>query len=477
MDDTTYDSLLQHLTDAGQQHVLRFWSELNPSQQDRLSKQLQTLDLDFVHQLNKTNNSSPQQKDLTGRITSPPGFLLNANHPEFLPEKVRQRGEQALRDGQVGVVIVAGGQGTRLGFPHPKGMFPIGPVSGATLFQILFEKVRAISQRYQTRLPVYLMTSPATHTPTVDYLTTNQRFGLSDDEVSIFYQGVMPAIDAVSKKLLLSDRSSLCLSPDGHGGLVRALKQHGLFAEMRQRHIQQLFYLQIDNPLVPLADTDFIGYHLLSSSEATTMVVRKQDPTEKVGVAASVDDQLRIIEYSDLPLELMEKRDAKGALKLWAGNIAVHLFDVSFLERVADGLIDMPYHHAYKKVPYVDDSGNRVEPSEPNAIQFEQFIFDLLPSARQARVVEVNRQTAFAPVKNSTVTAHDSPEGVRRQMVTVYRHWLQTIGVEIADNVAVEISPLFAIDPNQLRERVTEGMSIKTDTYLQVAADDSWSGT
>ena len=219
----------------------------------------------------------------------------------FAGRRPKPAGAEALAAGKVAALLVAGGQGTRLGFDHPKGLYRIGPVSQASLFQILMEKMLAAGRRYGVSIPLYLMTSPATHAETLEYLAANGRFGLPEQDLHVFCQGTMPAVDAESGRLLLESPGSLALSPDGHGGMLAALARSGGLDDLAARGIEQLFYFQVDNPLAPVCDAAFLGYHLLAGSELSTLVVAKEFPTERVGNVASVDGRLRIIEYSDLP--------------------------------------------------------------------------------------------------------------------------------------------------------------------------------
>lgn len=263
------------------------------------------------------------------------------------------RGRQALAAGQVGVILVAGGQGTRLGFDHPKGMFRIGPVSGRTLFQIHVEKLLATVGRFGVRIPLYLMTSPATHDETVKYLNANDRFGLPVEDLHVFCQGTMPAVDAATGRVLLEAVDRLALSPNGHGGMLAAFATSGAMADAQRRGISQLFYFQVDNPLVEIAGPEYIGYHVLSDSEMTTQVIAKRDPLEKVGNVVSADGRSLVIEYSDLPDDIARLTNADGSLKIWAGSIAVHVFDLAFLRRMAGQLDsqsgEFPFHIANKK--------------------------------------------------------------------------------------------------------------------------------
>jgi len=365
-------------------------------------------------------------------------------------------GANALRAGEVAVLVVAGGQGTRLGFDHPKGMFPIGPVSNDTLFQIHMEKVLATARRYNVSVPLCVMTSPATHDETVRFLDQHDRFGLPADDLLVFCQGTMPAVDDEHGKLLLAEKHRLALSPDGHGGMLRAIDRSGTLGRLAERGIRRLFYFQVDNPLVAIASAEMIGYHAASGSQLTTQVIAKQDPSERVGNVVSVDGRLHVIEYSDLPDDIAALRNEDGGLKLWAGSIAVHVMDVDFLRQQAAADDALPFHIAHKKVPHLDldTRGERIEPDAPNALKFERFIFDLLPAAENAVVVEVDRRRGFAPLKNAPGAESDTPEHVREAMVEEHRRWLTAAGVEVSEGVAVEISPLYALDEGELCDKL-----------------------
>ena len=465
------DSLLQQLHETlapfNQEHVLQFWEELNSEERQSIARQIQALDLAQLDELWKRRDFQSTQEDFTGRISSPPSYRLQDSNQDISRQQAEDAGEATLRAGAVGVVIVAGGQGSRLGFPHPKGMYPIGSVSGATLFQILIEKVRAVGNRFGVHLPVYVMTSPATHDETVDFFDKHDRFGLRKEDLAVFCQGVMPAVESATGKLLLQDKASLCLSPDGHGGLLAALDRAHLFQAMRTRGVDCLFYVQVDNPLAPVAEPQYLGYHTLSHSDVTTLVIEKRNAFEKVGNVVAIDGKLRIIEYSDFPKEQAVAQASDGSLLSWAGNIAVHVFDVAFLEEAVSGRIEMPFHPACKKLPCISQLGQRVDPTEPNAVKFERFIFDLLPAADRASVVEVDRKETFAPVKNPPEAEHDTPETAQAQMGRIYRSWLQKAGIKVEGGAPVEISPLFAWDVQELRDKLSGKTTINRPTYLR----------
>src|SRR5262249_47577418 len=239
------------------------------------------------------------------------------------------------------------------------------------------------------------MTSPATDEVTREYLAQHRWFGLPADDCRIFCQGTMWAVDDRFERILLERPDSLFVGPDGHGGMLAAFSKSGCLADAQQRGVKHIFYGQIDNPLLQVCDELFLGSHVLADSEMTTQVVKKRDALERVGNVVSIDGQVQMIEYSDLPEQFARQTNADGSLKLWAGNLAVHAFDLQFLARVATQRDALPFHTATKKVSCLDAAGNTVEPSKPNALRFEKFIFDLLPLAKNALVVEADPAEAF----------------------------------------------------------------------------------
>jgi UDP-N-acetylglucosamine/UDP-N-acetylgalactosamine diphosphorylase len=460
------EGLRQRLSAHGQEHLVGFWSQLDGRQREALAAQIRGLDLELIDRLYGHPQDQVDVRQLAERAAPPPSFKLGAGAGGIQPQAAQARGAEALRAGRVGAMLVAGGQGTRLGFDHPKGMFPIGPISQKPLFQIHVEKILAASRRYGVRIPLYLMTSPATHHETLEFFAANDRFGLPEEDLFVFCQGTMPAVDAATGKILLAAPDQIALSPDGHGGMLAAFHRSGGLRDARDRGIRHLFYFQVDNPLVDICSPEFLGYHLLAHSEMTSQVVRKQEPLEKVGNVVRVDGRLRVIEYSDLPDDVARRRGPDGSLDIWAGSIAVHVLETAFLGAMVSDAHGLPFHYARKKVAHVDPSGNQVQPKEPNAIKFERFIFDLMPSANGAVVVEVDPAEHFAPLKNAPGEAKDTPEAVRAQMIALHSRWLRDAGVAVGDGVPVEISPLYALDAEELAQRVAK-TPIAQPTYLE----------
>jgi UDP-N-acetylglucosamine/UDP-N-acetylgalactosamine diphosphorylase len=467
-------ALAAHLAPLGQLHLLAFWESLAPAQRAKLARQVLAIDPALFRQLQTEyrravaagGDARSKWAALAARAQSPPAMRLDGSGVPFTKQAARARGAQLLSAGQVGLILVAGGLGTRLGFDQPKGMFPVGPLSGRTLFQILFEKLQAVARRYRVRIPLYVMTSPATDAPTRRFLDDHDWFGLPPDDRHVFCQATMWAVDDPFERILLAAPDSLFLGPDGHGGMLAAFEKSGCLRHAEQVGLRKLFYGQIDNPLLQVCDELLLGSHDLSGSEMTTQVVEKRHPRERVGNVVSIDGKVHVIEYSDLRDEFADQRDAQGRLKLWAGNLAVHVFDVQFLQRAAADRSALPFHYAKKKVACLGPDGRPVEPEQPNAIRFERFIFDLLPLAERALVVEADPAEAFAPVKNSNDEPTDNPRTAQAAMIAHARRKLRAAGAQIGDNVPAEINPLWADTVEEIRQRLPAGTLIREPTYF-----------
>lgn len=475
--------LLEKLKPFGQEHLLTFWDSLGEVEQKDLAAQIDNIDFAQIASLYEHRNDPAEALTLADKAKDPPAYKFSTvtdpapcNAPKAISaDEAIVAGKEALGKGQVAAVLVAGGQGTRLGFPHPKGMYSIGPVSGATLFQIHFEKVLATSRRYGKRsgktVPYCIMTSPPTHTETIEFLEKNSYFGLDKDDVFIFCQGTMPAVALEDGKVLLDEKGSIVRTPDGHGGMLAAMARNdgdgSILDRLRDRGIEYLFYNQVDNPLVRICSPEYLGYHILSGSELTSQVIRKQNPMDKVGNVVDVDGSLYVIEYSDLPEDVARRTNPDGSLQIWAGSIAVHIFGREFLQRASGVATSLPFHIARKKVPFVDlQSGERTKPEKENAVKFERFIFDLMPSAKHSIVVEVDPPNHYAPLKNAPGSPTDGPETVKRDLSSLHSAWLKSAGAKIEGEPEIEISPLFADSPETVKEKVQPGTVFERSTYL-----------
>jgi len=452
--------------EAGHPHLVKHWSGLPLKDQQRFSDQIKSIDFRELADLFGGSEQAVDWVDLSENAEPPSAIRLNESNPICSQMEARECGEQAIRDGKIGMILVAGGQGTRLGFDLPKGMFRIGPVSNRSLFAMHVDSLRGASRRYATSIPLYLMTSPATDSHTREYFEKHDRLGLKPEDLNIFCQGTMPAIDASSGKILMESHTSIALSPDGHGGIVSALDKRGILKSASERGIEHFFYAQVDNPLVRACDPLLIGYHLLAKSQMTTQVVKKRFATEKVGNVVSIDGRTHIIEYSDLPEPAANRIQSDGSLRLWAGNIAVHVLDLSFMASAAKNGGRLPFHRALKSVPFLSERGEMIKPSIPNAIKYERFVFDLLPLADRTIVVEADAADVFAPVKNAEGAATDTPSATRNAISAQHLRWLEQAGLEVSPNVKVEINPNWALDADELKMKIHKPSRILVDTYF-----------
>jgi len=445
-----YRNCVTVLWSRGQDHVLRWWDYLSPTQQERLLRDLESIPWDVLDRLIPTHVvHRPATADI-GDL-QPPTVYPRAPGADQQPlyENAVRLGRERLASGKVAALTVAGGQGTRLGFAGPKGVVPVTPVGAKTLFQLFAETVLAAGRRYGVSIPWYVMTSPANHHETVDFFIEHDFFGLPRPDVFLFPQGMLPALN-VGGRLLLEEKHRLALAPDGHGGVLKALVHGGALDDMRSRNIETVSYFQVDNPLVKPFDPLFIGLHALTESEMSAKIARKVDDLERVGNVCLRDGRLALIEYSEFSEDHAHARNADGGRRFDAGNLAIHLLDVDFVQRVTARSFDLPYRRAEKIVPYVDESGSVVVPTTTNAAKLETFIFDVLPWAKNPLVLEVDRAEEFSPVKN--LTGVDSLESARRDQVRRACRWLEAAGVSIPrrgdgePNVTVAISPLFALE-------------------------------
>lgn len=422
-----------------QAHVFDFWDRLETREREALLAQANRL----APQLAQiTQHQRRAVKALTGSAeqTLAPCEAIplperGGNPDDF--EKARLRGLELQRAGRVGVFVVAGGQGSRLGFPGPKGALPVGPVTDRTLFEIQAQKLRGLSRRCGHSVPWYLMTSESTDAPTREFFRESGYFGLDPKDVFIFRQDMLPATN-LECELMLESPGRIFESPNGHGGSLSALESSGALSDMAARGIDRIFYYQVDNPLVCLADPVYLGFHELRRAEMSCKVVRKTDPHEKLGVVAMRDQQLGIVEYTELGDRERFQRDESGDLEYWAGNIAIHILNTDFVRRVArDADRILPFHASKKSIPTIDSNGEPVEVREPNGYKFERFVFDALPEAKRVCILEARVDAEFSPIKNAD--GADSLVTARADMTALYGRWLEKTGIETRDRDLIEI--------------------------------------
>lgn len=419
-----------------QEHLLAFWPSLSEDSRQKLLEQIESIDFDLIQQLSGTAGKK-EKPDSIEPISAEKWTEIDKPRQAQLEEL----GWSLLKQGKAAVLVVAGGQGTRLGHPGPKGTFDIGLPSRKSLFQLQAERLTNLSDKAGKKIPWYIMTSPENDSETRSFFTEHQYFGYDSNHIHFFEQGVFPAID-YQGKVLLSTTDQIAMAPSGNGDCFPALKRNGMLAEMKQKGIEWLFYYNVDNAIVRIADPAFIGYAAASGHPSASKVVRKSHAQERVGIVCMQNGRPAVAEYSDIPEELMLAADENGQWLFPYANISMHLFHLDFVEQAAD--YSMPFHTANKKIRTVDANGIKVVPEQPNGYKLEKFIFDCFPLMDQMALLEVEREDEFAPVKNKE--GQDSPDTAREMLYHLHRKWLLAAGVskELIENQPVEISPLLS---------------------------------
>ncbi|MBE3069345.1 MAG: UDPGP type 1 family protein [Planctomycetes bacterium] len=467
----------RRVADAGQDHVWRFWDALPEDGRRRLLAQLAEVDFEELAALVDEHVTHPRPVELPPDLEPAPFIALPATAEDRRRrDEALRRGEALLAAGQVAAFVVAGGQGTRLGYDGPKGAFEVGPVSKRPLFKIFADAILSARRTCGAPIPWYIMTSRTNDRATRDFFEAHNFFDLPRDDVRFFSQGMMPAVDRQGK-LLLASPGDLAWSPDGHGGSIRALARSGMLADMAARGIEHISYFQVDNVLVPPVDPVFLGFHAEAASDMSSKMARKREPREKIGAFCLSRGRLHVIEYSDLPDVLADARAPDGRLRFEAGSIAIHILARRFVERLSAGRrFALPFHRAEKKIACVGADGRTAAPAAPNGVKFETFVFDALPMAEHPVVLEIDRRREFSPVKNAD--GEDSPATARRDMVALAAERLDEAGACVPRDPdgqplhPVEISPLAARTLEELKDLVARRRLRHIDGPLYLGPED-----
>lgn len=470
----SYEQAYRLLADHGQEHVVRFWDVLDKEGRDHLLAQIGEIDFALTDRLIAQWVSSEPPPERFARI-EPVRAIPPVDPARTDAREARDAGEEALRAGRVGLLLVAGGQGTRLGYHGPKGAYPIGPVTGKSLFAYHAEKIIHLQRRYGCVLPWYIMASEANAAQTLEFFHRHSFFGLHSRDVVFFRQRMVPCVD-MSGKLMLEAPDRLAMNPNGHGGVIPAVVENGIAKNCRERGVDTLSYFQVDNWAVKPGDPFFIGYHVLRDGEMSSKVHRKDSPREAVGVHCLCDGEYRVIEYTALDLypQLLET-DANGAPRYYAGNPAIHILDLGFIERVYGDYVRFPWWRAHKRIPCLNDRGELVKPDQPNGYKFETFVFDALRFIRHEPIaLEIYRQGEYTPIKQ--LEGPNSVRSARQSMSDYWGQWIEAAGYAVPRSpdghvsIGIEVSPLFAYSKEEFGERAA-GRSWQFDRDTAIEPD------
>ncbi|XP_031306845.2 UDP-N-acetylhexosamine pyrophosphorylase-like protein 1 isoform X2 [Camelus dromedarius] len=426
---------------AGQEHLLRFCAELAPGPRAALLAQLEPLEPEALGEhcrraaAARAHPSGPPP-ELAARLRPlPPERMGTASGGDPQSRRLwEEEGFHQIALNKVAVLLLAGGQGTRLGVTYPKGMYQVGLPSQKTLYQLQAERIRRVEQlageRCGTRctVPWYIMTSEFTLGPTAEFFKEHDFFHLDPNNVVMFEQRMLPAV-TFDGRAILERKDKVAMAPDGNGGLYCALADHQILEDMERRGVEFVHVYCVDNILVRLADPVFIGFCVLRGADCGAKVVEKAYPEEPVGVVCQVDGVPQVVEYSEISPETARLRAPGGGLLYNAGNICNHFFTRDFLQRVTREFEPLLKPHvAVKKVPYVDEEGNPVKPLKPNGIKMEKFVFDVLPFARNFVAFQVLREEEFSPLKNADSADRDNPSTARRALLAQHYRWALQAG-------------------------------------------------
>ena len=387
--------VIELLTQYNQLHIIKWLNNLDESKKKELIDQINNIDL---HQISELYDNAKKEIELKENKIEPIKYLDKQKMDEKTKLKLSELGEKIIRNGEYAVVTMAGGQGTRLEHPGPKGTFKLDVYGkGKYLFEILAENLKEANKKYDVVIPWYIMTSKENNTETVEFLEKNNYFGYEKESVIIFEQGELPLID-LEGKLLIGKDGKIKEASDGNGGVFSSLRTTGALADIKERGIKWVFIGGVDNALLKMADTILLGMAIDKNVQIASKSVVKANPHEKVGVFCKMNGHPKVIEYSELPEKMAEELDNNGELKYGESHIMCNLFTIDAIEKISkEPLI---YHSAIKKNTYLDENKNEVIPKEPNSYKFEAFIFDAFEFFDDIAILRGKREDDFAPVKN-----------------------------------------------------------------------------
>lgn len=477
------NELKKQYTEAGQEQVFTFYDDLSASEQVTLFEQLEKFKPSYINEItDRALNPPKPEHEETKTGLEPLPQTATASILDSAKEDIAtwyDLGLDLISQNKVAVVLMAGGQGTRLGSSAPKGCFDIGLPSHKSLFQIQAERIRKVEELAAKKsgstavVPWYVMTSGPTRGPTEAFFKENNYFGLKAANVFIFEQGVLPCISN-DGKILLESKSKVAVAPDGNGGIYQALVVQGVLDDMRKRGIEHIHAYCVDNCLVKVADPVFVGFSASKKVDIATKVVRKRSATESVGLILLKNGRPDVVEYSEIDEQTASAEDPQqpGVLKFRAANIVNHYYSFSFLETIPLWAHKLPHHIARKKIPCVDvATGEGVKPAKPNGIKLEQFVFDVFPMLELSKFasLEVKREDEFSPLKNASGTGEDDPETSKHDIMDQGKRWVEASGAivegETAD-IGVEVSPLFSYGGEGLEK--LSGRTIRAPAVLEI---------
>ena len=380
---------LKVLRERGQEHVMKGFDHLSSDQQAQLLRQIEEIDWETIALVGQDSEGSEGDIEPLGAV--------DVSQIEARKEEFTKAGIDAIKEGKIGAVLLAGGMGTRLGLDKPKGELNVGINRDLCIFNCLINNLLDVTNEAGAFVPLYVMTSEKNNDETIRFFEEKNYFGYPKEYVKFFIQEMAAAVD-FDGKLLLEGPGRLATSPNGNGGWFTSLAKAGLLDDIKSRGVEWLNIFAVDNVLQRIADPSFIGATLLSGADSGSKVVHKVDAYEKMGALCKKGGKPYIVEYYELSKEMAEATDESGDYLYAYGVILNYIFKVSRLEEIMNNR--MPVHVVEKKIPYIDDKGELIKPSEPNGYKFETLVVDMVAMMNDSVPYEVIREKEFAPIKN-----------------------------------------------------------------------------
>ena len=408
------------LKEYGQEHIIKFLENLNPQEKEELENQI--LKIDF-HQLTELYENAKKPVEIKENKIEKIDYIDKQKMNIIQREELADLGGSIVSSGKYAVVTMAGGQGSRLEHPGPKGTFRLDVYGkGKYLFEILVDNLKEANKRYQTTIPWYIMTSKENHDETYQFLEKNNYFGYDKNYVTLFVQGELPLV-SLDGKLLIGKNKLVKLASDGNGGTFASLRLSGALADMKERGIEWVFIGSVDNVLLKMVDTVLLGFAIDKGVQIASKSIVKANPHEKVGVFCKMNGHPKVIEYSELPEKMVEEIDDDGELRYGESHVMCNLFTIDAIEEISKQ--PLIYHSAIKKNSYLDENGKEVVPTEKNCYKFEAFIFDAFTFFDDIAILRGKREEDFAPVKNKEGV--DSPK-TAKELYEKYWNSMQRVG-------------------------------------------------
>ncbi|CAL1288119.1 unnamed protein product [Larinioides sclopetarius] len=475
------EDIRKELAAHGQEHLLKFWSRLTNDQKRQLAADILSIDFNDLNAAYKDTKSNKENNQKLDMFMEPIPEELHEGVTRCSPQQLQEyqnigkecagsgwgwarwiwveylgqhssitgskyeravsaveTGLREIAEGRVAALLLAGGQGTRLGVNYPKGMYDVGLPSRKTLYQLQGErllKLQELAEKLTGKkgtIPWYIMTSEHTMEPTLEFFDKHDYFGLQKDDLVVFEQYMLPCL-TLEGKIILETPCKVSKAPDGNGGLFRALRLRGILEDMSKRGIKYVHVYCVDNILVKMADPVFVGYCISKNANCAAKVVEKVVPTEAVGVVCRVGGKFQVVEYSEISSSTAQKRNPDGRLTFNAGNICNHFFTLDFLHQIGCGDKKLKYHIAEKKIPYVGDDGKTIKPMKPNGIKLEKFVFDVFEFSDKFAAWEVKREAEFSPLKNADTAQKDTPTTAKHSLYALHRQYIRDAGGRFAE--------------------------------------------